>query len=326
MKVVQPSSNVMPRHGLEQSDILKFIEQIGRVCYKSEDKITDGSAEKFVAGLIKRGHEAVIEHGTLIYEVSHETFSTISSAVKSGEVRDGIKFYLRFTDVYGRRIISGNVRAWRQFIGHFANVSNVVGRVAAITADYPDLFPEDMYRFSDKDVQYSRYGMTAITVNNLCYREEHLVHHDMTVKFICDRGVSHEIVRHRPASYCQESTRYCNYSNDQFGKELTFVNPTWLNHTAAGYAFWRSSCMRCEREYLYLVENGCTPQQARAVLSNCLKTELVMTAPLGEWLHFFNLRRSPAAHPDMQVSANLAFDSAVQDKTIAEILIQEVEV
>ncbi len=169
MKVVQPSSNVIPRHGLEQSDILKFIEQIGRVCYKSEDKITDGSAEKFVAGLIKRGHEAVIEHGTLIYEVSFQVFYDIHSAVKNAEARDGVKFYLRFTDVYGNRIISGNIRAWRQFIGYFAKVPKVVSCVAAITADYPALFPEEMYRFSIKDVQYSRYGLTAIYRYDTCF-------------------------------------------------------------------------------------------------------------------------------------------------------------
>lgn len=167
-------------------DILRKIEQCGRVCYKSEDKIEEGSAEKFVANIIKRGHEAVLEHASI------------------------------------------------------------------------------------------------------------------TVKFIVDRGVSHEIVRHRLASYCQESTRYCNYSKDKFGSEVTFIIPHYFDYGTEGFKIWKQAMKDCEKAYFQLLDWGCTPQEARAVLPNSLKTELVMTANLREWRMFFKLRTSQAAHPQIR--------------------------
>lgn len=170
--------------------ILERLEQCGRVCYKSEDKIEDGSAETFLKNIINRGHEAVLEHCSF------------------------------------------------------------------------------------------------------------------TVKFICDRGVSHEIVRHRMASYCQESTRYCNYSKGKFNSEITVIKPCFLKEGTSGYSAWELSCKYAESTYFGLLDWGCTPQEARAVLPNSLKTEVVMTANIREWRHFLNLRCSTAAHPQMREVAN----------------------
>ena len=124
-------------------------------------------------------------------------------------------------------------------------------------------------------------------------------------RFICDRGVSHELVRHRVFSFAQESTRYCNYSKDKFGKELTFIKPSWWkeedNEVATLYIQpWRN----IENCYLTLIENGIKPQDARAILPNALKTEVVMTGFESDWDHFFELRCAKAAHPDMQKLAN----------------------
>ena len=166
--------------------ILQHIERCGRVCYKSEDKITETSAQAFVGNIIKRGHEAVLEHSSV------------------------------------------------------------------------------------------------------------------TVKFVVDRGVSHEIVRHRLAAYCQESTRYCNYSKNGFGGEITVIKPLYLDEGTRAFACWRGACETAESAYFSLLEWGCSPQEARAVLPNSLKTEVVMTANLREWRHFFNLRTAPAAHPQMR--------------------------
>ena len=126
-----------------------------------------------------------------------------------------------------------------------------------------------------------------------------LEHYSFSVRFIVDRGISHEIVRHRLASYCQESTRYCNYSGERFGNEITVIKPYFLTEGTNGYKKWAEACETAEREYFTLLEWGCTPQEARAVLPNSLKTELIMTANLREWRHFFKLRTSPAAHPQM---------------------------
>ena len=188
MKIITPSVELcLPMSGAE---MLQHVERCGRVCYKSEAKITDTSAEAFVRGLIKHGHEAVLEHASL------------------------------------------------------------------------------------------------------------------SIKFVCDRGVSHEIVRHRLAAYCQESTRYCNFAKDSFGSEITVIEPCYLD--AQGLSIWRRACETAETAYFDLLDWGCSPQQARAVLPNSLKTELYMTADLREWRHFFKLRTSPAAHPQMREVALMA--------------------
>jgi thymidylate synthase (FAD) len=127
-----------------------------------------------------------------------------------------------------------------------------------------------------------------------------LEHISVTVKFVCDRGVSHEIVRHRLASYSQESTRYCNYSKGDFNGEITVIEPCFLVPGTAGYDMWYKACQMAEQYYFSMLDWGCTPEEARAVLPNSLKTELVMTANLREWRHFFKLRASKAAHPQMR--------------------------
>ena len=139
-------------------------------------------------------------------------------------------------------------------------------------------------------------------VRNIIQRghESVLEHVNITVKFICDRGVSHEIVRHRIASYSQESTRYCNYSNEQFGSEITVIKPCFLARDTPGYFKWWLACKQAEEAYFDLLDYGCSPQEARSVLPNSLKTEVVMTANLREWRHFLRLRTSTAAHPQMR--------------------------
>lgn len=153
-----------------------------------------------------------------------------------------------------------------------------------------------------------------------CYKSEHLItkdsaeafvrrilgsghesvieHESIGVRIVCDRGVTHEIVRHRIASYSQESTRYCNYGKAKFGKEIAVIEPPTLSDH--NRAIWHATMMRIERAYLDMLENGATPQIARSVLPNGLKTEIVMTANLREWRHFFRLRTASAAHPQMR--------------------------
>ena len=174
MRVVQAGYEILD--DLNGVDILKKTEKVARTCYKSEDKASEGSAEKLVRALIKSKHEAMLEH----------------------------------------------------------------------------------FSFS--------------------------------VKFTVDRGISHEIVRHRLASYAQESTRYCNYSKDGFGREITVIEPCYLAKGSKAYEGWEYICNMAEQAYFYLLGWGCTPQEARAVLPTCLKTEIVMSANLREWRHFLNLR------------------------------------
>lgn len=181
MNIIKPSVEFM--YPVDGQFVMKHLEACGRVCYKSEDKIAEGTAEKFLAAIVKRGHEAVLEHVSL------------------------------------------------------------------------------------------------------------------SVKFICDRGVSHEIVRHRVASYCQESTRYCNYGK---GDGITVIKPSFLEEGSMPYISWEEACLTAEEEYMEMLARGCTPQEARSVLPNSLKTEVVMTANIREWRHFLRLRCSKAAHPQIR--------------------------
>lgn len=134
--------------------------------------------------------------------------------------------------------------------------------------------------------------------------ESVLEHAIISVCIICDRGVSHELVRHRIASYSQESTRYCNYNKDKFGGELTFIRPPWPD-IGNNYEVWEDACNAAEDTYMYLLTHGWTPEQARAVLPNSLKTEIVATMNPREWRHFFRLRCAPTAHPQMRQIANM---------------------
>lgn len=134
--------------------------------------------------------------------------------------------------------------------------------------------------------------------------ESVLEHAAITVRFVCDRGISHELVRHRLASFSQESTRYCNYGKDKFGSMLTFIKPCFWPTDSFGFRRWKASCEESERAYLEILESGGTPQEGRSVLPNSLKTEVVMTANPREWRHVFKLRCSLAAHPQMREIMN----------------------
>ena len=130
--------------------------------------------------------------------------------------------------------------------------------------------------------------------------ESVIEHISISVRIICDRGVSHELVRHRLCSFSQESTRYANYSNEKFGSEITVIKPIFWNEDAAQYHQWKSAMAACESAYLALIDSGAKAQEARSVLPNSLKTDIMMTANIREWRHIFKLRCSKASHPQMR--------------------------
>lgn len=298
MKIINAQASV-----LVEKDPIKKIEKCGRVCYKSEDKITEDSSEKFVANIIKRGHEAVLEHASFIFQVSYNVYEDLIEKVMFVENRYPVKMYLRFTDFEGY-IVSGNVRAWRDFF----RFSGVPPYMNDFVEDNPILFPEFMSVFPS-NLEGEKWSIRQISTNELVSTYQRLVHEDVSVKFICDRGVTHEIVRHRPVSFCQESTRYCNYRNGKFGGEITVIKPCFFKENSTRYLNWFAACESAETAYNAILEDGGTPQEARDVLPNSLKTELIMTAPLMEWCHFFNLRMSSAAHPQMREVASYAYDA-----------------
>lgn len=290
MKLVKPSFEILeqkpreiiipadmeigPRMAREEliNSVYRQIEIAGRTCYKSEDKITPDSAKKFVERMVKSGHGAMLEHGTVYL------FLTMSSRQQ---------YFKYCSNPYSVANSTGEAEkgTWNGFV----------------TTNYRVLVENGW----SEDLEY------------ICNPgKEH--EKRITVRFVCDRGVSHEFVRHRVFSFAQESTRYCNYAKDKFGNELTFIIPRWLSLSNGSYIYdypngftkdgskWDSklklntfllSLVRSEAAYLELISQGWVAQQARAVLPNSLKTELIMTGTLTQWEGFFKLRDAESAHP-----------------------------
>ena len=288
MKLIESSVQI-----IEEKDPYKMIELAGRTCYKSEDKITENSAKEFVDRMIKLGHGAMLEHGTI---------------------------YLRI-----RETVNGNIPPAMLYWRHLTN----------------SIYSKVIYKIEDDHPYEGNYGVLYITTNlrvlvennrldDLQYQVEPTEYHEkrITARFICDRGVSHEFVRHRVFSFAQESQRYCNYNKDKFNNELTFIKPAWLNIPTGDYTYWDGDwcdidnmkiqlpsdngiadnflwCLNnAGMQYRLLINKGLKPQEARAILPNATKTELVMTGFESDWEHFFELRCSGAAHPDARKLAD----------------------
>ena len=280
MKLINSKVEILEPTGYTIDDIYKQIEIAGRTCYKSEDKITPTSAKEFVDRMIKSGHGAMLEHGTVYLDIPNS---------------------------------AGNYN----LVPFFA--SNPYSKVVIKTLD-------------DRVHNYITTNFRVIVENFaeeyipdvLQYICEPTVFHEkrISVRWTCDRGVSHEFVRHRVFSFAQESTRYCNYSKDKFGNELTFIIPTWLTLPESNYTYcdgdWVDinkqviqisedeenvhsflNTLDCsEYQYTMLINAGWKPQQARQILPFCIKSPLIMTGFESDWKHFIELRCDTAAHPD----------------------------
>lgn len=290
MRIINPSVSV-----ITEKDPFKKIERVGRTCYKSEDKIAEGSAKKFYRGLTNRKHTAMVEHATFIFNLDRFQYDVL-------KVLNHYK-YLNFTEDNGRYLVSGNLRA--------INESEATSLCKALyELDHDLIYNEGMRTFLETYEIQGKVRVVDFSEIKNPTENEFMNHFYMTFDFITDRGVTHEMVRHRPASFAQESTRYCNYVKEQFGGELTIIKPThWdslPDHIKHSYIkTWESA----ECEYDYLIRHGETPQQARAVLPNALKTEIIMTANAKEWEHFFDLRArsvTGAPHPDIKTVADMA--------------------
>lgn len=315
MKVIRPSYDIL----YDTGDMFKNIERVARVCYKSEDKICEGSAEKMVRSLVKRHHEAMLEHHSLAFEIKH-----IEDYIKfieyAGFLRSrGGTCMLRLTYT-NRGLVSGNIRMWRDFISsslklcdelfgegllinHDPLFPKIIADLLSYKVKYPIIFDDLDLDLSKFDIKlFDDYEFIPVAYEQM-NDDEKLYHMPITVKFTVDRGVGNEIVRHRVASFAQESTRYCNYSKGVFGTEITVIKPVFFDEGTDKYRIWEEGCMAAESAYLRLLNAGAVAQEARDVLPLSLKSELCMTATVDEWKHFFNLRAldaTGAAHPQMK--------------------------
>ena len=285
MKLIKPSFEIYEQGpGLE--GIYEAIERAGRTCYKSK-RPKGQTAKDFVDRMIASQHYAMLEHGTVYLEIP---FSPSTNKYSNNP--------------YSKNIIVG------------------LEPVCYITTNYRVLVENGW-------------------LNDLQYLCEPTAFHEkrVTVRFTTDRGVSHEFVRHRVFSFAQESTRYCNYSKDKFGNELTFIIPSWIDSIEPGtyeedHKFppmwghdhwmediWFHSMARCEEDYITMVREYLTPQQARQILPNSLKTELVMTGFISDWQHFFDLRArgtTGAPHPDAKALAEPLMQEFIKRNLITQ--------
>ena len=286
MKLIKPNVEIIEQQP-ELEGIYKQIELAGRTCYKSEDKITEGSAKAFVERMINSQHFAMLEHGTVYLKLP------------TG---------LQLSDKYKKNKYS------------IITLTPGIDPYWAVTTNYRVLVENNW-------------------LNDLQYICEPTEYHEkrITVKWTCDKGILAEFTRHRTFSFAAESTRYCNYSKNKFGNELTFIIPTWMDTIKDGDTFsydthieeWQKSedantsnflqsIAWAEKNYLTLIHNGWKPQQARQVLPFSLKTELVMTGFESDWKHFFSLRSPKAGatgvHPDAAYLADKLYDLLYIDK------------
>lgn len=307
MKIIKANVSMVNTSGIDENSIIAHIEKCGRVCYKSEDLITPESGRKFIGNIIKRGHTSVLEHGNLIFTVSPNVY-IVMRGMTDIFARNGIRTYLRFSDYEGkdyksRNVVSGNIRAWRDFFKAWKDLGlKIPVGVANSFTDYTMLLGDII---TPDAIDYDRpcLPMTAVSSKDLTDREQY-IHCTQTVKFVVDRGISHELVRHRTISPSQESTRYCNYSNAKFGGEITVIEPCFLKKDTIPYRLWAESCVMDEYRYFILLDIGFTPQEARAVLPTSLKTEVVMTGTYAEWRKFLKLRTENGVHPQMREVAD----------------------
>lgn len=304
MKLIESSVQI-----IEEKDPYKMIELVGRTCYKSEDKITENSAKEFVDRMIKLGHGAMLEHGTIYLNVPEQTYTET------------------LEDEFGKFNNPNNGLVDRYRKNKYSKVNSVAAD-EELRKKYPKVRPFKLTH------HYITTNLRVIVENgweeDLEWQCEPTEHHEkrITAKFTCDRGVSHEFVRHRVFSFAQESQRYCNYNKDKFNNELTFIKPTWLDIPTGDYTYWDGDWCDIDNmkiqlpsdngiadnflwclnnagiQYRLLINKGLKPQETRAILPNATKTELVMTGFESDWEHFFELRCSGTAHPDAKKLAD----------------------
>lgn len=315
MNLIQPHASI-----IEERDPFKKIELAGRTCYKSEKSITGESAVKFYNSLVERKHTAMLEHATFVFQLG-ETEKNVYELCEKSKYLNTAKRYFA-TGGPTRYLVSGNLRA--------INESGISALLYCLYKYNPRLVYNPLLyclytklRIQQKttpdctlveidDEAYLTHNGKRLLVYPLS-EKEFSAHKYTSMRFICDRGVSHELVRHRPCSFAQESTRYVNYAKTvNVSDGMNFIEPAdYENWSDALKTIHETTLATCERAYNEMIAAGATPQMARADLPNAIKTEVVITTNHAEWKHFFNLRSkgtTGAPHPDMKKVADIALD------------------
>lgn len=333
MKFVNQKAEII----IKSQNKLKNIAEIARVCYKSNIESNSENNAKLINNLISNKHFAMLEHEDFIFDISHIFQEQFQKRIALIENYYGKKIYLLIT----QNTISGNIRAWRDFYKYcfLLDKQGIIQYLGEDLEPFPipvrfkdniffsDIFENQIISLIKSDKPYYYYidnssDFCMIEKGDLLEKNDILAHYRVSAKIICDRGISHEIVRHRNFSFAQESTRYVNYQN----KEMQFIDYSdFLNkQDNHDYFVFCHNSEDCAMNYNHLVVNGNAPQIARGILPHNLKTEIVVTGNICVWLHFFNLRlfeRTGKAHPMIKQLAKQLFDDFEQKTPISRNLI-----
>jgi thymidylate synthase (FAD) len=290
MIIVDPGFEI--QDALDQASLAVRLEACGRICYKSEEKITVDSALPFVKKIAEHGHNSVMEMAVV-------TLRLRCTAIQITDLLQCQPKFLIIDVVENGLLVTGSIRTFRELYSTFSRIEVISAMVDFLGSRHPFLF-ENVWKPDNKS------DISAIVVEKISLEEvEHFAadllsrHRYLGVKFIVNRAVTHEIVRHRPCSFLQESQRYCRYSQDKFGNQVTFIRPMFFAPDSPEYYLWKEAMEETEALYLQLLETS-TPQAARTVLPNSCKTEIIVYCNLAEWRHIFRLRTTPAAEPSMR--------------------------
>lgn len=287
MRLIKSEAKV---ENFDYSTVYEKLEQIGRVCYKSEHFIGKDTEKKFLKAIISSGHLSVVEHHVFILEVMDSVYEGLLR-LKPDRLKY-INLTKKATDKGIRCLVSGSTRGFLE-LGHKVKSNPSVKMILNyLKFHYPILFGD--FLGSERD-----WGLVKEVLPSHLSKDERRTHEYVTVKFVCDRATSHQIVRHRPASFAQESQRYVNYTKGMFGKAITFVAPPFFTFGGKNY-IWKLSMKLSEMLYFVLIKLGAKPEEARSVLPNSTKTELYMTASLSEWMHFIKLRADKTAQSQIR--------------------------
>ena len=296
MTIIEPKVEV-----IAESNPFKKIEMAGRTCYKSEKAVTEDSAIGFYKRLVKSNHTAMLEHATFVFSTNR----TVYQLAKENPFLHATETIIDLTasSFKVRYIVSGNLRAINE-----SRIDALIGCLAWGGAGEGLLAYTPWHYLQEVDQTHLIF---LEDIKNIT-EEEIRAHKYTTMRFVTDRAVANEMVRHRLFGFAQESTRYVNYSKEQFGSgNIKFTKPAGYDEWSADdRQFFEDGLTEAEKRYNGMIARGFTPQQARAVLPNATKTEIIVTGNDAEWQHFFNLRSkgtTGAPHPDMKIVADMAF-------------------
>lgn len=291
MKIIDPYFQI--QDDLDRKSLAIRLEECGRICYKSEDLITEDSALPFVRKIAAHGHNSVMEMAVVTLQVG-------CTPVQATALLGCQPKFLIIDQRGDGLLVTGSIRTFRELYLRCPDNEIISSITAFLGSRHPYLF-EGVWSAKEAWQPERLLPVEKLPLDQVDRLPAELVlkHRYVGVKFVVNRAVTHEIVRHRPCSYLQESQRYCRYNQDKFDNQVTFIRPMFFKDGSEELRLWTKAMSETEALYLQLLTTS-SPQAARTVLPNSCKTEIIVYCNLEEWRHIFRLRTTNAAEPSMR--------------------------